>query len=139
MAIRTIDYGNDLDCEDDLNPSMVLVTGTRALSQALRRRLETPRKGLYRHPDYGYDLRHRLSSEAAPEEIRRGVEEELLKDERVQNCTAAVTMVDTEELAAETGRPIDTMIVEITVQAAGGTFDLVLGVNDVTVELLQGT
>jgi len=136
MAIRIIDYGNDIDCEEDLNPSMVLVTGTKALGQALRRRLETPRGALYRHSDYGYDLRQQVSTEADPERIRRGIETELLKDERVQNCFAAVTMIDNDELAAETGRPIDTMIVEISVQASNGTFDLVLGVDDVIVSIL---
>ncbi|MGB0890535.1 MAG: hypothetical protein ACPGWS_09650, partial [Solirubrobacterales bacterium] len=74
----------------DLDPSFKLISGTRAVLEAVARRLITRRGTLLEDPEYGFDLRAYQSAkinsvrEAA---ILAGARAEALKDERV---TAAV-------------------------------------------------
>jgi len=137
MARPDLDYGTDISCTDDLNPNLTLVEGTAALAQALQRRLSTPRGRLYRYPDYGYDLRHRVAIEESTSETQRGIEAECLKDERAREARATVVLVDTYELAQETGRDIGTMLVTVHVDSSEGDLSFVLNVSTVTVELLE--
>lgn len=125
------DFGIDVSCVADIDPTFALVSGRRALAQALARRLSTPRGGLFYDGTYGYDLRSQLN--AAVDDfggtfaIAAAVEAEVEKDERVLAATAEVTFdASTERLR-----------VAIAIMAADGPFALVLGVDAVTVEILS--
>jgi phage baseplate assembly protein W len=124
------DFGVDLSCVSDIEPSFDLVRGRTALAQALARRLGTPRGGLFYDPTYGYDLRAHLNAAIGPLDtfaIGAAVETECERDERVQRTTATVSF------NAQTER----LRVALVVEDADGPFPLVLEVSAVTVEILS--
>ena len=65
--------------------------------------------------------------------------EELTDDERVKSVDATVVMIDTDTLAVEYDRPLETMLISINCTSDLGPFELVIGVDDVNVELLELT
>lgn len=90
------DLGTDVSTFPDLDMSFALISGPRVVAEAIARRLGTPRGGgLFYDPTYGYDLRGYLN-EAVPASqlgnIAAAVEQEALRDERVESCTANVTL-----------------------------------------------
>lgn len=126
------DLGTDISCVDDLAPSFATVSGTLALSQAIARRLITPRGGLFYDEDYGIDLRAYLNAGIARGTgfaFRLGaqIEAECLKDERVETVAAAVTFDDANEK----------LTVALNGVASTGPFRLTLSVTSLTVELLR--
>lgn len=131
------DYGTDFSCTDDLNPNMIEVDNQRLLAESLYRRLISPRGSLYRTPEYGFDIRDEIGSEAYPDILRRGIEDELTNDERIKSVDATVIMIDTDALAVEYDRALETMLISITCTSEVGPFELVIGVDDVDVELLE--
>lgn len=120
------DYGSDFQAVEDLDSRLTLVTGPAVVAQAVARRLQVPRGGLWYAPDYGTDLRAYL---LAPVRSRfalvAAIEAEATKDERVQSAKATV--------AFDGDRAEVTVTLELV---DGRTFDLVLDVSRVTVELL---
>lgn len=106
------------------------VSGASAVAQAVARRLITPAGALMFHPEYGYDIRGTLNDDATertPFQIQTAIEAEALKDERVLS-------VDVEtDFNARTGKTT----VRLLGESAFGTFSLVLGVDDVTAEVLE--
>jgi phage baseplate assembly protein W len=123
------DLGIDLVSSPDLD--FRLVTGERALAEALLRRLSTPRGGLFSEPAYGYDLRMLLNEAMSEVELARAqmaIEAEIQKDERV-------TSVDTRlDFDAQRER----LRLTAAVTTSDGPFQLILGVDRVTVELMKG-
>lgn len=125
-----VDFGQDIDVRDGLDPLLGLVAGVQNLGQALVGRLSTPRGGLFYDPNYGTDLRAYLNeavSAATLARVRADVQAECSKDERVLACTAAT------QFDAATR----TLLVQVSVQTEAGPFTLVLAVTSVTVELLR--
>jgi hypothetical protein len=126
------DLGIDIACTDDIDPAFTPVTGTKALAQALVRRLITPRGLLFYDLEYGLDLRAYLNAGIAQGDgfayrLAAQVEAECLKDERVGTVDAAVTFdAQTEKL---------TVLLQGT--ASDGPFRLVLAISAVTVEILR--
>lgn len=123
------DLGTDIATPSglDLDPSFGLVDGYRALGEALARRIVTRRGSLIDDPQYGTDVRARLNDNLdarALAELSVAIVNEWQKDERV--FLARVTCT----LSAGALRIVG------TVQAATGTFRLVLAVDAVTVSLL---
>lgn len=124
-----IDYGIDVACVDDIDPTFELVSGRKALVQALARRLATPRGGLFYDGTYGYDLRAVLN--ASVEDfggvyaIAAAVEAECQKDERVATARASVNFNR------------ETLTVAVAIEGSEGPFDLVLSVDAVNVEVLS--
>lgn len=126
------DYGKDVSCylNGDLDPMFVELEGRQVLAEALMRRLETPRGGLFYDADYGLDLRGYLGEalDAADiVELQAAIGVECLKDERVVAAQARVA------LTYSTGE----MLVYILVQDGNGPFELTLSVDKVTVSLLD--
>ncbi len=123
------DYGSDIHCIDDIDPSFSVVTGRLAVAQALARRLGTPRGGLFYDPEYGFDLRQFANAgfnQALSFQISAGIEAECVKDERVRSASASVTYdAQTERLTTAVDGISD-----------AGPFRLVLSVSSVTVEVL---
>lgn len=143
------DFGRDLSCVTDLSPSMAEVEGIRAYAQHQLRMLQTPRGSLYRYPRRGFDLRHQVAKELADtDRVRRGIEQELLQDERARDVRADVVFTESAEdvperfadLALEAlrrGLSLDgAVLAQVTTLTADGPFSLTIGVSDVTLELL---
>lgn len=89
-------YGADLICTTDLTAQMDEVdpTSTRALAEALLRRLDTPRGALPDDADYGRDLRAMVNRGVTTDDVRAiagQVRSELEKDDRVDAARVIVT------------------------------------------------
>lgn len=126
--MATVDYGLDLACVDDLDADMTEVTGRRVLAEALARRLSTPRGGLIDDPNYGTDVRGYLNDDLSKADIARigaAVDAECRKDERVLRTTTQVGFVS------------GALTLSIQVVDLSGPFRLVLGVTDVSVDVLK--
>jgi phage baseplate assembly protein W len=117
------DYGSDFSCVADFDATMSVVTGPLVVAQAVARRLETPRGGLWYDPNYGTDLRQYLNGHPPPFRIRTAIEAEALKDERVERVSAEVT-VFTDHIKAV-----------VSLQLADGPFTLTVAASDLTVEM----
>ncbi len=122
------DYGTDVFCTTDFDPTMPMVSGPRVAINRLARRLYTPRGSCPHAPNDGIDIRDFLNTPTKPEIIAGQIRSELLKDEA---CLDAV--VDAVIGGTFQRRTLDA---HITVTLADGPFSFVLSVNDVTVQLL---
>lgn len=123
-------FGQDFQVLGGVNPSFQLVGGYTNLGQALCMRLQTPRGGLFYDADYGFDLRSYLNAAITRQvaaQIVGGVQSECLKDERVQVCTATLSVDLTQE----------TLTVAVNVVTAQGPFSFILEVTDATVTLIE--
>ncbi len=124
------DLGVDIDCLNDLDPTFALVSGRKALGQAIVRRLITPRGSLLHAPDYGFDVRAFLNESVTGREIfqiESGIEAEVLKDERLFEADATVTYDE----------PTARLTIHLRLTDADGPFDLVLAVSALKVEDIQ--
>lgn len=125
------DYGLDISMSPaatDMDAMLGFVSGRRCLSEALARRLQTPRGRLIDDPDYGYDLTGELGDDLGTGDLARIASlaaQECAKDERVISAQGNATLT------------AGTLTVAIQVQDGAGPFTLVLAVSDVTVALLQ--
>ena len=120
-------FGTDISALSDL--TFGLKRDRENLGEAIARRLQTPRGGLFYDPSYGLDIRAYLSSgmtQAVINEIASRAARECRKDARVLAAAVLVTPVGTRRLELK---------IELT--TTSGTFDLVLAVGDVTVEVLS--
>jgi phage baseplate assembly protein W len=118
----TSPYGWDLSCVDDLDPSMLEVGGNVVLAQACARRLITPRGTYVGDANYGFDLRQFIDddvSQAQVAKIQAAIQQELLKDARVQTVTAT----------AKLNESTSVMTVTAIIQGAAGPFSFVLTVG----------
>jgi hypothetical protein len=144
------DFGRDLSCAFDLTPSMAEAEGLEAYRQHQLRMLQTPRGSLYRYPRRGFDLRHQVAKELGDtDRIRRGIEEELLQDERARDVRADVVFTESAEDVPErfadlaidaqrAGLSLEgALLVQVATLTAAGPFALTIGVSGVTLELLD--
>lgn len=110
----------------------VILSGADNLVAALLRRLITPRGGLFYDPNYGVDLREYVQAALGPQEIYE-IEEftaaELAKDPRVLSATATVLNPN---LLSQRG-----LALRLEVETEEGPFDLILAVDQVSVEVLR--
>lgn len=130
--MSTVDFGADTSCTDELRPGRV-VAGVDLVSDAIYRRLTTPRGRLIDDPDYGLDVRAFLGSALTPRElagIPGTIRGEIKKDPRVDVCAVRVTR-ETAGLGTEMLR------IEITCTTAIGPFTSVLLVGEQSVERLR--
>lgn len=122
--------GVDIGSLPDLDAGFALVSGYRALGEALVRRYETPRGALFYDDDYGYDLRGRLNDSLTATDVASIGSEmaaEAEKEERVLSATWDC------EFNAQTGQLSATG----TIETATGPFTLVLTADKLTLQLLQ--
>ncbi len=123
-----VEYGSDTECVSDLTFARREVRGETAMAQAMARRLTTGRGTLFYAPAYGYDLRQFIRGSVPAESVLNGnIENELLKDERVDDVTV--------ESSYSSGT--ETLSVRAHGLGAGGPFDLTLEIDEVTVKLLR--
>lgn len=121
--------GVDISCYPDLDAGFSLVSGRTALGQALARRLETPRGGLFYDRDYGTDVREMVNDAATSafaQQRQQQIEAEALKEERVGTATATVTYSPATSTAA----------IKLAVDTAAGPFTFVLAVTSVSIAVL---
>ena len=125
-------YGSDLDCVFDLQPSMVETSGLHMLAQALVRRLITQRGTLIDDQNYGFDVRQFLGADLSPADVAKigsQCDTEMVKDERVYQSQTTVTMM--------AGGTLNISV--IITPSIGPTFQLTALVSQITVALLQPT
>ena len=129
----SVDYGRDISCTDSLLTGR-FATRARLVAQAAYRRLITPRlalRGGEEEQNYGLDLTELVGSSktkadaaALPGRIRT----ELMKDERIETCSADV-------LVTVEG-PATVFTITIVAETSEGPFTLTVLSTDVTTELL---
>lgn len=124
-----VDFGTCWSCTVELTDPAVMVTGFRVIAEAIVRRWQTPRGALIDDPNYGYDVAQWTSGDMGPGDLARVASEagaEAEKDERVLSCDVTVSVL--------TG---NAMNVIGKVETSKGPFTLVVGVDQVSVTLLQ--
>ncbi len=92
--MATIDYGSDFSCVTDIDFDLSVVDGRNGLAQAAARRLGTPNRGLFYDGDYGFSLLNLVNSPVLPQIISTGIQDELPKDERINDCAATAELVN---------------------------------------------
>lgn len=111
-----------------------IVSEEANLIQALSRRLQTPRGGLFYDLNYGLDLRRYLKESMTPEtetELSILLSNELLKDSRVLDATI--------ELIQQGPLPQRVLTITATISVQEGDFDLIIDVSEVSVEVLRAS
>lgn len=125
-----IDFGSDASWgPSGLDPNLSLVSGYACLAQSLWRRLMTPQGTFAWDPEYGPDLRQLVNETIGPGTLgawQRAVEAQCELDERVTSASCVITQ-----------RSQISLRVSIFLVTANGPFTLVLGVEDVTVQILS--
>jgi hypothetical protein len=122
-------FGIDLICPSDLDPRLAETdtNSNASLSQDLFHRITTPRGGLIDDPDYGIDLRGKLSVGQTPQQIQAlqgEIEAECRKDDRVNDVQAVVTV---------SGARLEIWTITLQVlplDPASNSFELVLSVTN---------
>ncbi len=125
-------YGSDFRGVDDIDALWSFETDeTKALEQAIARRLMCPAGGLFYAPTYGYDLRALVADVVDADAAARQIDAEVRKDERVSTSSTTVTQL---------ANGVLTIAITVTPVKPGATpFRLTLEVTSVTVALLEGT
>lgn len=129
-------FGSDFSGTTDIDSKWTYLTGDEpervALTEAVARRYITPRLGNPWDADYGLDLRSFVSDSIDPAQAEPMIINEALKEQRVKDCTAEITVIQANDgdqwRIVITCTPLD-----------GDAFDLTLSVTKVSVELLNAT
>lgn len=131
--MSTTSFGRDTSCVSELRSGR-FANGPRLVAEAAYRRLTTPRgmlRGGEDEQNYGLDLTELIGSVSTGQDrlsLPGRIAAELKKDERIE--TVAVDVVDQSE---GVGRRFSVRIDAVT---AEGAFALVLGVDEINVEVL---
>jgi len=123
------DEGTDVGGVEDVDPAGNMVSGRRALAEALARRYQTPRGRLIGNPNYGEDLTEHINDDMTSHDLaamQAAAIQEGRKEERVLDIQVGV------ELDVD-----GNVTVAITVTDADGPFDLTLSVSSLSVTLLS--
>jgi hypothetical protein len=123
------DFGTDLSALPDLDPTFTTRSGSSVLAEAVARRLQTPRGGLFYAPEYGLDVREALNEAWDPRALERwraAIERECEADERVERASASLAFDPRQQ----------TLRLSIQIDAAHGQFQLVLAITALSVDLL---
>ncbi len=91
------DYGTDVSCITDIDPTFNKVSGRILLGQSLVRRLTTYRGALIDDGDYGTDVTEWINESVGPRDVRRLqmlIDAELTKDERIVSATSELSFVN---------------------------------------------
>lgn len=125
-----IGYGRCMSATTRLTTGR-LVSGTRLLSEAVIRRLTTPRGSIWGDEDYGFDIAGYVGAVGvgiAVAALPSILESEVLKDDRIESCAVIATRDD------------DEITIKLRMRSASssGDFALTLAVGDVGVSVLGG-
>jgi len=114
----TINYGSDFSCVTDIDFDMSTISGRQGLAQASARRLGTPNRGLFYDGDYGFSVLNLANSPVLPQLISTGIQDELPKDERVNDCVATAELLG------------GTLTIVAKIEDDDGPFDLTFEIQD---------
>ena len=124
------DFGSDVSVFPDLDPAFAPLTGQRVVSEAIAKRLTTPRGSLAYAPDYGTDVRSYLNDAVTQAKLnlwKREIQRECEKDERILSAAAALSY----------DSPTTTLKISLSLTGADGPFALVLVVTAVSLSILD--
>lgn len=127
------DFGHDLACVDDLDPTMREVSGERVVQEVIARRCTTAPGMNVDAPDEGIDIRDFLGDdvdEAAILQLRADVLEQATADPRVFSAAVNMTLTQVDGDTAVT--------IDVNADSAEGPFSLVLEASELTVAILRG-
>lgn len=115
-------YGRDMACTSDVRPDMgdVDPSSTRAIGEALVRRIDCPRGVLPDDPGYGMDVRGALNVGIRRDEVvswEGRIRTEWLKDDRVADALVTATL-------SPSGTELEVKGVVTPVDITLGTFSL---------------
>jgi len=121
------DLGTSISNDGDFTSQRRVVSGRESLIQALVRRLTTSRGALWYDDEFGTNLCDFINQAIRHAwVVEQATEEECLKDERVEACTASAELLGSK------------VTLTLAIEAVDGDeFELVLDVSAVTVEVLE--
>ena len=128
------DYGTDTYCLDSMKTGR-MASGATLIGQRLYHALITPRGALIGGPDeesFGEDLSSLVGSPAGIESeraIREKIQRAASKDEEI--LSVAIQIQTTVETTGEVAHEV-----QIAADTSSGPFNLVLSINDLSVELV---
>jgi len=128
-SLVVTDYGTDIV----IGKTVSLVSGTLNLINAVYRRLQTPRGGLFYDPNYGEDVRLYLNGQIDTDildQIKVNIEQQVQLDARVRTATATVTF---------NAQAYSLKIILQIVPIVGQSFTLVLSVDKLSVTILSNS
>lgn len=114
-----IDYGTDVSCTTDIDPSLRLVSGSELMREVIVRRLTCRKGSLLSDPLYGIDIRDFLNSRIdskALTRIQSLVTGELQNDERILSVTSEASFNTASK----------TLTLQMQGTGASGPFDLTI-------------
>jgi phage baseplate assembly protein W len=128
-------FGSDFSAVEDFDANWTFLEGDAgealALTQALARRLSTPRGGLFYDPAYGLDIRGFIADSVSPADAAAQIENECRKDERVDDAKCTITASGE---GASTVWTVDIRCAATT----GKVYNMTLEVSRLSVTLLKG-
>lgn len=135
MAIVTAaQQGTTISCVTGLDPMGRLVSGRRAILEAVARRWITPRGRLGYNGDYGFCVPDYINDDVGPRElarIRAGMIEQAMQDERVLSCTIDITIPSD---------GIGKYVFRASLEDANGPFEGTFALDDAGVlKIVEGT
>ncbi len=130
-VLRVVDpYGLDVSTFPGLDVAFKLITGQRAIAEAVARRWVTPRGSLAYDPDYGEDVRGYLSARIDAARLRAleaSLTAQALADERVSGAVV--------QLAVTGSGPALSLRASASLTSSAGPFRLVLTVSQLALDL----
>lgn len=91
--MASIDYGSDFSCSSDLDFDLSLTSKRRSLGESVARRLGTSAGYLFYDPNFGYNVTDLIGrAGVVPQVVAANVQNELVKDERINDAVATVTL-----------------------------------------------
>lgn len=124
-----VDFGRDLSCTTDIASDGRTVTGFRLVGEAIYRRWTTPRGRLIGFPNYGFDITQYANADMSPRDIAAlcaGMQNEAMKDERVESCSVSATLDS-----------VGVLTITSVLTTGAGPFTLVVSATSVSVTLLD--
>jgi hypothetical protein len=89
-------YGSDFAAIDDLDAALTFLEGPEdeilSVRNALSRRLDTERGALWYSSSYGLKILQFLVDSINPRVAESAIENEVLKDDRIQECSVKITI-----------------------------------------------
>jgi hypothetical protein len=129
MLAGMAELGSDLGGVLDVDPALSVVSGRKALAQAVARRCSTPNGQLLWDVSYGYDLRGEVGAIVEASTVEGNIRTQCLLEEEVEDAEVTVTL----DQATKTLRAV----VRLTDGDGPFTFTIV-SQEGLTIEVLAG-
>jgi phage baseplate assembly protein W len=118
------DLGSDIAGVFDVDATLSVATGLRALAQAILRRITTPLGQMPGAPSYGYDVRSLIGSTTPASIAEQRILQQVRAEEEVADARCTV--------AYDPRTAVTT--ITISVVAGEGPFDLTVSMNGLTLK-----